>query len=272
MAEAAADPFAGAKANLRDTVKWLATAFAGIGAAVLAGTSLTGIAGLEGTRLALALGCGAAGLICVFVATGILLSLLTSESFVLSQIDADPALKARLNQRADDILPPEFASLDAFLGLRREAIAVIRTTANDPQRHDAYKQASAFYASIEPAVARLVNLAHFEVLRSTIARRRWWVFILAIGALLGLGAFAVLVGTGKSPAAAASDTILLFDPGNQWSGLAKALTANCGTAPLKVQLVGAPQPGWITVRLLSPEPCAGALLTVPSSVMPGEKR
>ncbi len=153
----------------------------------------------------------------------------------------------------------------------RIQIAVIRATANDPQRNDTYKQASAFYASIESAVARLVNLAHFEVLRSNIARRRWWVFALAIGALLGLGAFAVLVGTSKSPAAAASDTILLFDPGTQWSGVAKALTANCGTAPIKVQLVGAPQPGWITLRLLGPEPCAGALLTVPSSVIPGGK-
>ena len=55
----AADPYATAKANLRDTIKWLATSLAAVGAAVIAGASISGLAGLEGHALHLAAGLGA---------------------------------------------------------------------------------------------------------------------------------------------------------------------------------------------------------------------
>src|ERR1700722_4134151 len=58
------DPFAGAKASLRDTIKWLATTFAAVIGVVIAGTSLSGISKLTGINLELALSGGIVGLAC----------------------------------------------------------------------------------------------------------------------------------------------------------------------------------------------------------------
>jgi hypothetical protein len=87
MSDAAAgDPFSNAKANIRDTVKWLATTLAALAAAVVAGASITGISALTGWRLVLAIGGGGGGLICIFVAIGIALRLLTSEAYYFSEL------------------------------------------------------------------------------------------------------------------------------------------------------------------------------------------
>ena len=49
MADARADPYATAKANLRDTVKWLAAALASVAAIAIGSSPLTSLGSLQPT-------------------------------------------------------------------------------------------------------------------------------------------------------------------------------------------------------------------------------
>lgn len=264
------DPFASAKANLRDTVKWLATTFAALAAVVLAGTSLTGLSHLTGLRLAVALIGGGLGLGCVILAAGVMLRLLTSESFYVSNLETPQLanLKATLNRHSEDILPPELTSVDQMLQLRRQARETARSLAGTPKAAD-YLDARRFLTEIEPAMVRLTNLAHFEMLRNRMRAAEPTLFVLAIGALLGLGAFAVFAGSkdDKSTADAQGPTVVLY-PGKDWSDIAGALAKACGpNATPKAQLLDGSDPQWARVRLLSPEGCAGVIVPLPAAAV-----
>jgi hypothetical protein len=238
----ASDPFAAAKGNLRDTIKWLTTAFAALAAAVLAGTSLGGISDLGGWQLVTALAGAALGLTCILLAIGTSLRLLTSESFYLGQLEHDIDLKHRLDQYSADILPPEFETLDEFLSYRRTAIAKLRALKHNQEGLE-FRQWSRSFASIDPAVWRLVNLAHFEVLRRAVKRRELPLLVLAIGVLIGLAVFAVFTGSGKEAKRANErpGIPLEFVPGKARSDVGRASVGVSSEAvPLPAQLIGEP--------------------------------
>ena len=77
--------------------------------------------------------------------------------------------------------------------MREQAIRKISETKDTPLSED-YRNASDFFASLEPPVSRLVNLAQFELLRRNFKRAELPLFFFAIGALVGLGMFAVFTG------------------------------------------------------------------------------
>jgi hypothetical protein len=263
----AVDPFASAKANLRDTVKWLATTFAALAAVVLAGTSLTGLSHLTGLKLAVALIGGGGGLACVILAAGVMLRLLTSESFYVTSLETPQFanLKDTLNRHSEDILPPELVSVDQLLQLRRQARQTARSLAGTPTSPQ-YLDARRFLTEIEPPMVRLTNLAHFEVLRNRMQAAEPTLFRLAIGALVGLGVFAVFAGSkdDKSTADAQGPTVVLY-PGKNWSDIAGALAQACGSnATPKAQLLAGSDPQWARIRLLAPEACAGVIVPLPT--------
>ena len=271
MADAApppSDPFASAKTNLRDTVKWMATTFAGLAAVVLAGTSLTGVSHLKGAHLTGALVAGGLGLICVILAAGVMLRLLTAESFFVSDLNdrAHAKLRGFLEAHAGDVLPAEFENVGRLLDLRATAIKTVRAYVNNLNAPE-YIAANQFLSNITSPLSRLTNLAHFEVMRSNLKDSEPILFLLAIGALVGLGAFAVLTGSYKDSNGENADaSIITFIPGKQWENVGAALGKICGdTGPSKVQLLSAPDPSWVRIRLLSPENCAGVILTLPAS-------
>jgi hypothetical protein len=188
----AADPFATAKSNLRDTIKWLATTFAALVAVIMAGSSLTGISQIHGLALFMALLGGLAGLICVILATGVMLRLLTSESFYVGELlePANAPLLDSLNRHSTDILPPGYDDIAAFLRLRREALEQAKLHLRVPGSL-AYEQAAGFLEALTEPLGRLANLAQFEKMRKAFDESMptlWW---LALGAILGLGVFAV---------------------------------------------------------------------------------
>jgi hypothetical protein len=261
------DPFAGAKANLRDTIKWLVTIFAGLAAAVTAGASLGGVSGAEGMRLYWALGGGALGVLCLALAAGVALRLLTARSFFLGDLAGEPAIKAKLEAHAIDLLPPQIASLDDFLKQRAAAAAI---AADAKRTSDERAGAGAFFASLEPTTARLVNLAQFEVMCRAFERARPRLFVLAGVALFGLGLFAVFSGPDKSRTSAAGPATAPLDltPGKRWADVGQALADACGdTAPIKAQIVDRPQAGWVQLRLLTPAACSGMTITLPAKVV-----
>lgn len=184
------DAYAGAKASLRDTIKWVAAAFAALAAAVLAGGPLTGLGSLPpGSRLALAVLGAAIGLVCTFCAIWVALKFLAWKPFFLSELEHHEALCALINEHAGDILPPETPDVRSFLAARVGAINEIRTTAATPY-DPAYTRAVARFLSIDTTSRNLTNFVHYELLRRSLVVKARSLFALAIGAAVGLGLFA----------------------------------------------------------------------------------
>src|SRR5260370_40527129 len=124
----APDQFAAARANLRDTVKWLIAALAALAAAILAGSPLTSFGTLgPGPRLYIAIAAGSIGMILVFAAIYIAFRLLVWRPFFLSDLAADRDLSKFIDEHATDLLPPEIPNLKEFLERR----AKVRTLQQD---------------------------------------------------------------------------------------------------------------------------------------------
>lgn len=260
------DPFGNAKGNLRETIKWLVTAFAALAAAIVAGASLTGLHALEGRPLAIASLGGLLAISCILFATGLTLRLLTSEAFHFGQLEADQDLKARLDQHAIDLLPPEIESIDELITLRRNAITEIRNSKNDPQG-EKYKSASKFYQSIDQSLLRITSFAHFIVLCRRLERKLPILFVLAIGAFIGLALFATFATSADKDTRPRERLLAQFDPGKGWIEIAKALSNACGDTPTAVSIEMAGSPKWLKVLLQEPSNCGGLEITLPADLI-----
>jgi hypothetical protein len=197
------DPFAGAVTTLRDTLKWLTTTFAGVIGVVIAGTSLTGITKLSGSdRTVALLGCGL-GLLCLVIAIGLLLHLLLPQTFYFGELvdKKNRRLRDRLDAHAVELLPPEFASIEEFITARDAAVKKMRDYRHHPQSKE-YGEGAKFLNENFGAMANLAYFAHYEVIRESLRRRQWWLFVLAALAIAGLGLYAVKVGSAKDTQAA----------------------------------------------------------------------
>jgi hypothetical protein len=276
-----ADPFASAKANLRDTVKWLATAFAAVAGVVLAGASLTGVSQLKGTALDIALVGGFVGLLCIITAAGTLLRLLTADTFFVSDLrTADNArMKEFLDRHGADFLPAEILNIEDFLQKRDQAILQARQYSATPQSAQ-YQQASNFLAAIVQPLSRLTNLAQLEKLRRDLKRAEPLLFALAFGALIGLGFFAVFSPAPKDnkenpceskckkpdPAPPVAHGLPMnLVPGTKWSYLAASLAQACKDDPIEAEVLPTqPHVGWFNIRLTAKD-CAGIVFPVPAS-------
>jgi hypothetical protein len=270
MADAVADPFDAAKTSLRDTVKWLATVFSALAATVVGGASIVGLAGVKGDGLALALIGGGVGITCLFMAAGLALKLLTAESFHLGDITTNQNLRTRLDRYANDILPPEFSTVESFIKERADAIDQIRKYLKTPSSKE-YQGAHTFLLSIDPPLSRLVNLAQFELMRTQFAKTIPVLFALALGALAGLGAFAVTVGSAKDAATKAAGTggpIVSISLTRNAASIGASYAALCaGGGDVSAEIVGQPRANWLTVRITQPTDCAGTILSFPVAVV-----
>jgi hypothetical protein len=197
------DPFAGARATFRDTLKWLTTTFAGVIGVVIAGTSLTGISKVPAhDQLIALLGCSV-GLLCIVAATGVMLQLLLPQTFYFGELlePKNQDLLRRLDAHAVEFLPPEFAHIGDFMRERDSAVLKMRVNRSDPES-PAYIEGATFLDDNFDAIARLAYLAHYELLRRNLRRRQWLLFLLAVLAIGGLGLFAVKVGSVKDHSSA----------------------------------------------------------------------
>src|SRR5271155_27768 len=161
---ATGDPFGAARANLRDTVKWLVAAFAALAAATLGSSPLTGLGSLSpGWRLYLATASGMAGLLFVISAIYTALKVLAAKPFYLAEVRQNKNLCQYIGEHAADLLPPEFLTFDDFLHYRDRAVDTLRKLENpdSPARIEAEKAHSA----LKPYVDRVLGLAYFVTLR-----------------------------------------------------------------------------------------------------------
>lgn len=261
----APDPYATAKANLRDTIKWLATSLAAVGAAVIAGASINGLAGLEGNALVLAGVLGGAGLLAILGAIAIMVDLLTSKVFYFSKLtEADNPIAREINAHAKDILSPQLVTIADLVNFRSTAIdEMTKAQPGTPGYEAAFKK----WTAANDLIARVTNLAQFLSLRDSFKSRQGCLFGLTILIILTLGGYALLAG-GKSSLSADLAQKITFQPGSDWSDAAASLSKACGANPLQGIMVSKKTfEGWVSIRLTGPGKCSGLDLTVPSTLV-----
>lgn len=197
------DPFATAKANLRDTIKWLAAALAGAGGIAIGSSPLTALGSLPPNepRLWVALGALAIALLCLARGVAIVLDLLIGDVFFLEEARDDNALMELVDQRRRDLLPLTYHSLTAILDARRtvaDEMWSLRATPAAP----AYVDAKGRFDALAPILGRLTSLLHLERFRSRVAAARQPLFGFACAGALALALFAWTANPPKPPAAA----------------------------------------------------------------------
>lgn len=190
--EPLADPYATAKANLRDTVKWLATALAGTAAVAVGSSPLTGIGSLQllSLRFFLAIASFFTALICLVGAIEVILQLLVGEVFSLelefkrNRKDVDRFIEGRKN----DVLPPTFDSVDDLISKRDEYAQIMRVHRNN-NTSKVYKDAYNAYVDLQPSLQTIANLFALEHLRNKIHSARLRLAILTIVGAMALAVY-----------------------------------------------------------------------------------
>jgi hypothetical protein len=203
------DSFAGARANIRDTIKWLIAAFAGVAAVIVGTAPLTDIGSLKGLLLLLALSAGALGIICVLLAINVAVKILVTPIFFLSDIVKDPALSKIIDDHCGDVLPAGFKTVKEFLANRtkiQDTLFKLQNTEPGPNETDdaaaeRRKEIQLWQSVLPNSIAvtnRLLGLAHYERLRRGFDESRKALFQYAIFAVLFLTGFSVLTTRAKT--------------------------------------------------------------------------
>jgi hypothetical protein len=191
MADEKNDEYSRAATTIRETAKWLVTAFAAP-VAILIGTSpFAGLGSLSPLRLGFAV---VAGLVCVFLAgwaIKVASDVLVLETFFFSDIPKDRYLIKFIFAHRRDLLPVGTPSLGRFLRDRRANIDGLSYETEKSKKDELQKDFSQF----EAFTTRLVGLCNFERTRRKFERVRIWLFVLAAGGVAALGIF--LVATSK---------------------------------------------------------------------------
>lgn len=217
------DPHAAARANIRDTVKWLIAAFAGMAAAIVGGSPLTGLGTpMPDWRLGLAAISGVIGLLLVGRGIAVAIRILVTPPFFLADIADNKELLAVINAHADDLLPPEYKDFTGFAAERRKAIAALRSTAiADPRNtEDDRKRKSAIRANAQASLDsngiwadRLISFAYFETLRRQFKGAARQLFVVAFAAALAFALFAWAANPGKDDAKPGPATVIIGGEG-----------------------------------------------------------
>lgn len=221
----AADPYATARANLRDTVKWLAATFSALAAVVLAGSPISGLGKLPPATPAWWAASAALGLafVCICVALVITVALLRSDALHLSDLDPSAnlaqldasdraeiiALRATIDSRAVDVLPPNYPTLADLMGAaqarRQELVDAWLAWRNAPDA--AAKAAAAIRVAraqrsmdrFAPPLSRVLAYGVYVRFYDRLRRAMPQLFALGVIALLGLTAFGVFVQSPDKP-------------------------------------------------------------------------
>lgn len=255
------DPFRAAKDNLRETLKWLATAFSGAAALVLAGASLSGFQDIAGEHLAWALGGALVGVLSFVGAACVAVSILAARTFAVSTLQSDTDLLARLEPYEADLVPPGYTTLAALL----QAWYVTRnnyttTFQAPPSAASAAKlgELRQLLDAMGPAIHQIASLAQFEDMRRRLARLAPYLVGLSLLALAGFALMALQLGGAHArPATTVHGDAPVLPIGlDAWPGA--ALPSPC--AAMKVadgRLVSTLPDGRSAVVLVAPAPCAG---------------
>jgi outer membrane protein OmpA-like peptidoglycan-associated protein len=210
----AGDKYASARANIRETVKWLVAMFAGIAGVIVAGSPFTGFGAIpiNSGRFWIALVAILAAFAFTALALYRTLLLLRADAMYLSELSASNSPEFRevrdeINAHGDDLLPPNYPTLQALIDAKnQEQQALLAAQEEDEENApevDEHGDDAAEHGDEqedEDETAHLRDLiARLEVIVSFASYLRYYnrlmtevprLFVLAAAALLSLGAFA----------------------------------------------------------------------------------
>jgi hypothetical protein len=207
------DIYAGPKANIRDTAKWMGLAYAAVAAVFIAGAPFSGIGSLELWRLALTIVAGIVALTAFLLALNEILKFLIGDYCFASRLSDET--KNFIDDHADDILPARFQSYQAFVSERGDArkkvqefatlLSAAEKSSENPVQvevlqknlSDAFTLSDQFDATLVP----IISFAHLHQLQGKLNTMRYrlaWITGLAAAAML------VCVWAAKPPRSEAS--------------------------------------------------------------------
>jgi outer membrane protein OmpA-like peptidoglycan-associated protein len=236
---ASGDPYAASKTNLRETIKWLASIFAGLAAVVIAGTPISGLGSrsLSLTRVTIGAFAVLIGFAAICAAVVQMLRLLRADLLYPSDIDPQVdvsqreesgeiiRIRADLEAHSKDLVP-DYGSLQEFhrrLKLAetaaRNAQQVYQDALNErPPDPAVTAQAKADYDSqirefqlFRDLQARILYYAAYQRFYMRLKRATPWLFALGILALLALVIFTLAVQGPKEDKAPAVTVIPIIE-------------------------------------------------------------
>jgi hypothetical protein len=234
MAEPSGDRIASASNQIQVTAKWIIAAFAGVGAALIAGLQLTGLGKLDFVEFLIAVAGLALALAAVLVAIWAVSKVLTPPEILLDEL---PEFVGDLTRKDVTLLKGQAADLGTLLTrfkvmeeasrLRWEAVERKRNAGKVAAAEVAEKEAEAKdeqYESLEDAVAFLRHLALNQKVRK--AFRDMWPW---------------LVGTVIAVAIGVVDIAYLTNQPEDTPTPAPHTTKAVGQTPVGVRLVLTPE-------------------------------
>lgn len=247
------DRYAKARADLRITAKWFATALAGLGVVLSGGLSFGILPDLGEKYLNLGI------LIGIIVIIAILVAVLTVQEILFPRAFSRDRLKlasvqAMLNPFLDELLPDDIVSLEDLWTKYENA-----TSDQDILR-------------LRSILSKVTSFAAYLALQNQVRQANRIILVLFVVVCSGVASVAYLQGVAKRENEQ-SYVSLQFTPGVDWQDLAAALSKVCPVAGLIAAegLADKPFKGWWTIKLQQPERCAGAQFSVPAAVIaPGK--
>lgn len=199
------DVYASQKANIRDTIKYMAAAYAACGTVIFAGASLSSLGTLPIIRLIAVISFGALALTCVLVGIRLIFQALIGDFVFASSLDSNA--KAEVNKHKDDLLNDiEFDTFLAKLRASKSTVEKIRAeweglpaTAGAQDYADVkarYEQAIETHGRYESIMARTLSFAHLFLLQECLKTLQTKIGWLTFGAIAFFG-IAVLIVTSK---------------------------------------------------------------------------
>ena len=206
--DAPPDPYAGAKANLRENAKTLITVFGAVAGALLAGTPFAGFGALDLFTGRWLLACGSLFVAVAFLGIGLLILLQAMQpDFAYARLLGKSAdltmfrgrtlrdirhLRDQFEAHRADLLPAGFDSVDALDADRASAFAEWQAKGTDVARK--------VYEDVAGNLQMIVDWASFVMLRYRIVSAMRRAFAAGCVSLVFIAIFATVVGGQKDKA------------------------------------------------------------------------
>lgn len=191
MTDAPVDPFQAARANLRDTIKWLSGALAGVVTVAVGSAPLTSVGTMkhDDPRLWIAGICLLVALMLFLVAIGMIFAVLTTDVFLIeSAIDGNALRDARFNPVVAPVLPVG-ETFPEFCERYRDAQANYVAQARDPTS-PAYAAERQHLLALVPFWSSVTSLLHLETFRDQVHGLRLPLFGTTVAGVMALAVFA----------------------------------------------------------------------------------
>jgi outer membrane protein OmpA-like peptidoglycan-associated protein len=203
------DPFADAKANLRDTVKWLAATFAALAAVVIGTSPLSGLGELEicSAQFLIASVALLVGFGCICCALYVTLRILRPEAIYRSDLlrplpekAGDPNdreladIRHIIDEHATDILPYGYGALAELAAATATTKGQLDELYLRPKSYETtaeIRKGESLRREIDVAVDNLLGLGLYLRLQVRLQDAIPWLFGFGISALLALGIFGI---------------------------------------------------------------------------------